>query len=147
MLAGDVGTQIVVVSAGGFDTHSQQLTVHADLLQDLAGGLVAFQDSIAAAGLVDDVLVVTTSEFGRRAAENGSAGCDHGAGGLTLAMGAGVRGGMYGAVDLGDLLDGDVRPVVDPLALYADCLTWLGLEPAVFLGIDTGVGFLAENSG
>ncbi len=143
MLAGDVGTQIVVVSAGGFDTHSQQLTVHAGLLQDLADGLVAFQDAIAAAGLADDVLVVTTSEFGRRAAENGSAGCDHGAGGLTLALGNGVRGGMYGSVDLGDLLDGDVRPVVDPRALYADCLTWLQLEPEALLGTDTGIGLLA----
>jgi uncharacterized protein (DUF1501 family) len=134
LLAADAGTQIVVVSASGFDTHANQLPVHAELLTDVADGVAAFFDSIEAAGIADDTLLVVTSEFGRRAAENGSGGCDHGAGGLSLAFGHGVRGGMFGEVDLGDLLDGDVRPNVAPQALFTRCLDWLGVDAEQILG-------------
>ncbi|HAP77146.1 MAG TPA: hypothetical protein DCR14_13810, partial [Acidimicrobiaceae bacterium] len=99
--------------------------VHADLLDDLAAGLVLLRERLSADGLADDVLVAVTSEFGRRAAENGSGGTDHGSAGLSLLMGSGVRGGMYGEVDLRDLVDGDVRPTIDPLVLYTACLDWL----------------------
>ncbi|MDO8363617.1 MAG: DUF1501 domain-containing protein [Actinomycetota bacterium] len=134
LLTSDVGAQVVVVSAGGFDTHANQLPVHAGLLADLAAGLVTFQAAIDAAGLTDEVLLVATSEFGRRAGENGSGGCDHGAGGLALALGGQVRGGIYGDIDLGDLLDGDVRPTVAPQALFTRCLDWLGADAAQVLG-------------
>ncbi len=134
LLAGDVGCRVVVVSAGGFDTHSGQLGVHADLLDDLAAGLVLLRERLSADGLADDVLVAVTSEFGRRAAENGSGGTDHGSAGLSLLMGSGVRGGMYGEVDLRDLVDGDVRPTIDPLVLYTACLDWLGADAMQVLG-------------
>ncbi len=134
LLAADAGTQMVVVSASGFDTHANQLAAQAGLLEDLATGIDAFFGSIEAAGLGEDVLLVVTSEFGRRAAENGSGGCDHGAGGLSLAVGRGVRGGMFGEVDLGDLLDGDVRPTVAPQALFTRCLDWLGVDVEQVLG-------------
>ena len=134
LLAADAGTQLVVVSASGFDTHANQLPEHAALLADVAAGIDAFFDSIEATGLADDVLLVVTSEFGRRAAENGSGGCDHGAGGLSLAFGNGVRGGVFGEVDLADLLDGDVRPTVAPQALLTRCLDWLGVDAGHILG-------------
>ena len=134
MLTSDVGTQLVVVSAGGFDTHAGQQAVHAELLADLGDGIAAFTAAIEAAGMADEVLLVVTSEFGRRAAENGSGGCDHGAGGLSLAVGRGVRGGMYGEVDLSNLLDGDVRPSVVPQALFTQCLDWLGADVEQVLG-------------
>jgi len=134
LLVADAGTQLVVVSAGGFDTHANQLPQQAGLLDDLATGIDAFFVAIEAAGLADDVLLVVTSEFGRRAAENGSGGCDHGAGGLSLALGNGVRGGVFGEVDLGDLLDGDVRPNVTPQALFTRCLDWLGVDAEQVLG-------------
>jgi len=143
MLAADVGTQLVVVSAGGFDTHAGQQAVHAELLADLGDGIAAFNAAMAAAGLADEVLLVVTSEFGRRAAENGSGGCDHGAGGLSLAVGRGVRGGMFGEVDLGNLLDGDVRPSVAPQALFTQCLDWLGADAEQVLGRrDEGLALL-----
>lgn len=134
LLAADVGTRLVVVSAAGFDTHSGQTATHSRLLADLNDGIVAFRSAIEAAGLSDDVLLVTTSEFGRRAAENGSGGCDHGAGGLSLAIGRGVAGGMYGEVDFGNLLDGDVRPNLHPFALYTACLDWIGADAEQVLG-------------
>lgn len=134
LLASDVGTQLVVVSAGGFDTHANQLPVHAELLSDLADGLAAFMSAIDAAGLTDQVLVVGTSEFGRRVEQNASGGCDHGAGGFAFALGEGVQGGLYGEVDLDDLLDGDVRPTIEPIALLSRCLDWLGADAEALLG-------------
>jgi len=134
LLASDAGAQLVVVSASGFDTHAGQLPVHASLLTDLAEGVASFMTSMATAGLADDVLLVVTSEFGRRVVENGSGGCDHGAGGFSMAIGSAVQGGMYGEVDLDDLLDGDVRPSVAPQALFTNCLDWLGIDAATTLG-------------
>lgn len=134
LLTADVGARIVVVSADGFDTHSGQAAVHAGLLEDLGNGLAAFQAAVDAAGLADDVLLVTTSEFGRRVAQNGSEGTDHGAGGVSLVLGSSVAGGAFGDVDLGDLLDGDIRPVLDPRALYTPCLDWLGVDAELVLG-------------
>ena len=72
--------------------------------------------------------MATTSEFGRRVAENASGGTDHGAGGASLLLGPAVVAGLHGDTDLGDLLDGDVRPVVDPRVLQAACLTWLDAD-------------------
>ena len=143
LLTADVGTRLVVVSAGGFDTHSGQADAHTRLLTDVGDGIAAFFATLEAAGAADDVLLVTTSEFGRRAAENGSGGCDHGAGGLSMAIGKGVVGGMYGEVDLGNLLDGDVRPNVNPFALYTACLDWIGADAEQVLGRrDDSLGLL-----
>lgn len=83
--------------------------------------------------MTDRVLVATTSEFGRRVQENGSGGTDHGAGGLSLVLGP-VRPGVHGSLDLGDLLDGDVRPAVDPRVLYTAALDWLGADVEAVLG-------------
>ena len=132
LLAADVGTQVVVVSAGGFDTHSGQADTQHRLLADFAAGVTAFFESASAAGL--DVLLVTTSEFGRRVQENGSGGTDHGAGNVSFAVGPGVQGGVVGSVDLTDLLDGDVRPTVDPRTMYTACLDWIGADPVTVLG-------------
>jgi uncharacterized protein (DUF1501 family) len=134
LLAADEATRIVVVTVGGFDTHANQADVHARLLADLAGGIAAFWSEVTAAGIAEDVLLATTSEFGRRVAENGSGGCDHGAAGVSLVLGSRVAGGVHGAIDLDDLLDGDLRPVVDPLALQSMCLTWLGVDVERVLG-------------
>lgn len=128
------GTRLVVVSAGGFDTHAAQLPAHRALLGDLAVGLAEFLGAIEAAGASDRVLVAGVSEFGRRVAENGSGGSDHGAGGLSFLAGAGVLGGVHGRVDLGDLLDGDVRPVVDPRTVMTACLEWFGADAEQVLG-------------
>jgi uncharacterized protein (DUF1501 family) len=134
IVTGNVGARIVVVSAGGFDTHSNQLATQAALLDDLAKGVDAFTQIVAAAGAADRTLLVTTSEFGRRVAENASGGFDHGAGGMSMMLGAAVQGGIHSAVDLGDQLDGDVRPSLDPRTMYTACLDWLGLDPVAALG-------------
>jgi uncharacterized protein (DUF1501 family) len=134
MLLSDVGTSIVVVSASGFDTHAGQLATHNELLGDLATGVAQFVADIDAGGIADDVLLVTTSEFGRRVAENGSNGTDHGTAGVSLLVGNAVIGGAFGEVDLADLVDGDLKPAVDPRTMFTACLDWLGQDPTAILG-------------
>jgi uncharacterized protein (DUF1501 family) len=134
LVGADVGVRTVVVSAGGFDTHANQLATQQQLLSDYAAGVAAFWAGVEAAGRADDVLMLTTTEFGRRVAENGSGGTDHGAGSSVLVAGSGVVGGLHGEIDLDHLLDGDIRPVVDPRVLYTGCLDWLGGDAEAVLG-------------
>ena len=83
-------------------------------------------------GIADDVITLVFSEFGRRVAENGSRGTDHGAAGPTLLVGPGVRGGMHGTPpDLERLDAGDVRHTTDFRSIYTMLeRDWLGLTPS-----------------
>ena len=134
LVTSGVGARVITVKGGGFDTHSGQKGVHAALLDDLALGLAEFWAKIDAAGVSDRVLVATHSEFGRRVAENGSDGCDHGAAGLSMLMGDHVVGGVHGALTTADLLQGDLRPVIDPRTMFTTCLDWLGADAEPILG-------------
>jgi uncharacterized protein (DUF1501 family) len=122
----DVGTQVFVVGVGEFDTHADQPERHRLLLDDVFGGIGAFLDAMEAQGRADDVLVVTTSEFGRRVAENGSLGTDHGFANVQLLLGGGVHGQVVGELDLEHLVEGDVPMDVEAGSLYANALDWLG---------------------
>lgn len=134
LVVGDVGTRVVTVNGGGFDTHGDQLRIHADLLADLAAGLTAFWETVDDAGLGDRVLVATHSEFGRRVRENASGGSDHGAAGVSFLMGDAVATGLHGSIDTGDLTDGDLRAQIDPRTLFTACLDWLGGDVERVLG-------------
>jgi uncharacterized protein (DUF1501 family) len=134
LIVGGVGARVITVTGGGFDTHGDQLDIHADLLADLAGGLDAFWRTLDDSGLSERVLLVTHSEFGRRVRENASAGCDHGAAGVSFVMGDALNAGLYGSIDTADLLDGDLRPQIDPRSLFTACLDWLGADVERVLG-------------
>lgn len=134
LVIGDVGARVITITGGGFDTHGDQLTIHDELLTDLAEGLAGFWNTLDGAGLGDRVLLATHSEFGRRVRENASEGCDHGAAGVSFVMGNVINGGLYGAIDTGDLLDGDLRPQIDPRAMFTPCLDWLGGDAESILG-------------
>jgi uncharacterized protein (DUF1501 family) len=77
------------------------------------------------------------SEFGRRVRDNGS-GTDHGSGGLALAIGDAVQGGMYGeypSLKEGDLLEGDLNFGVDFRGVYGTMVErWLGLDAKPVVG-------------
>ncbi len=91
-------------------------------MNHLGGGLKAFSDAMKQAGLWDNVLVMTYSEFGRRVAENNSGGTDHGAAAPHLALGGRVRGGLYGkqpSLAREKLYDGDLVHTVDFREMYA----------------------------
>lgn len=120
-----IGTQVLLVAGSGFDTHSDQANRHPLLLADAAAGIAGFLDAMQQQGRADDVLVITTSEFGRRVQENGS-GTDHGDGNVGFALGPMVDGGrVIGEADLTKLGDGDVRSTIDARSLYANAIDWL----------------------
>lgn len=96
ILAANLGTRILYVSIGGFDTHQTQANTHATLLARLAEALATFYKDLERLGLADRVLMMTWSEFGRKVAENGNQGTDHGTVGPQFLIGARVKGGIFG---------------------------------------------------
>jgi len=91
--------QIAFVEVGGWDHHVNEGAVDGQLARNLepfGSALAAFRKDLGAR--MEDVLLVTMSEFGRTVHENGNRGTDHGHGNVMLALGAGVRGGrVYGS--------------------------------------------------
>jgi uncharacterized protein (DUF1501 family) len=136
LIKAGLGTRVYYLVQGGYDTHGHQLPQHAALLEELAKSLRAFLDDLAAARLDDRVLVLVFSEFGRRVAENGSKGTDHGTAGPVLLAGPSVRPGLAGTYpSLTDLADGDLKMAVDFRRVYATVLEgWLGLRSKGALG-------------
>ena len=128
----DVGTEVIVVSVHGFDTHSDQRSRQEKLLANLAAGLASFRQRLEANGHADRVLIMTTSEFGRRVQENASGGTDHGTAGAQFIIGP--NQGIIGQVDLDNLVDGDVPIAVDTRSMYATALDWLGGPTDEILG-------------
>jgi uncharacterized protein (DUF1501 family) len=144
-----VGTRVFWVQTGGYDTHAGQNPngangTYANLMATVDGALSAFHGDLLNQGLLNDTLLLQFSEFGRRIDENGSQGTDHGAAGIMLAMGGGVRGGLYGsAPDLRVAPDNptlenssrDVRYETDFRSVYATVIDkWLGGDAAAVLG-------------
>ncbi|TNM68807.1 DUF1501 domain-containing protein [Streptomyces sp. NP160] len=119
MVKAGVGVQVAAVDYGDWDMHSGLGAAGGgwmkDQLTELATALAAFDADLGA--LMSGVTVLTISEFGRRAAENGSGGLDHGHGNLMLAMGGGVVGGKvhgkYPGLSASALDDGAVASATD----------------------------------
>lgn len=136
VVASDAGVAAVRLSLNGFDTHQNQPQVHANLLRQLAEGLVALRAALVELKRWDSTLVMTYAEFGRRAQENGSNGTDHGTANAHFALGGRVRGGFFGAAPRLDRLDGgNLVHAVDFRSLYATALErWWGVPSAGPLG-------------
>lgn len=130
------GVAAVRLSLAGFDTHQNQPAIHANLLKQLAEGLAALKSALVELGRWDSTLVVTYSEFGRRAQENGSSGTDHGTANVHFALGGRVAGGFHGAPPRLDRLEaGNLVHTVDFRSLYATVLErWWGIPSAAALG-------------
>jgi uncharacterized protein (DUF1501 family) len=120
----DVGLEVACVDAGGWDMHEGMGTAGAgyahDLIQRLGQALSAFARDLGP--LLATTTLVTMSEFGRRVAQNGSGGVDHGHGSSMIVLGGGIRGGrVYGrwpGLGAKQLDDGDLRATTD----YRDVL-------------------------
>jgi uncharacterized protein (DUF1501 family) len=118
---------LYAANLGGFDTHAGQANRHRRLLTQLGEALAAFRGRMQSIGAWDRVLVMTTSEFGRRVAENQSGGTDHGTAGAHFILGGRVRGGLLGAPpSLTDLDGGDLRHSTDFRRLHATAAAWWG---------------------
>jgi uncharacterized protein (DUF1501 family) len=122
-----------------FDTHANQGDAFGGHVDAVSRALAAFQrDLEGRPGLAGRVLTLVWSEFGRRPEENGSAGTDHGAGGLALLMGTRVRGTAAGGGFAGEYpglatldRDGNLRSTADFRGLYCSLLEqWFARDAA-----------------
>jgi uncharacterized protein (DUF1501 family) len=132
VIAADLGARLFSVQIGGFDTHANQHGTHEELLAQTAAALLAFQQDLIAQNRLQDVVVLTFSEFGRRPLENGSGGTDHGTAEPMFIVGGRVRGGLYGTYpSLQDLDEnGDLKHTADFRSVYAGVLQdHLGIDP------------------
>jgi uncharacterized protein (DUF1501 family) len=96
LIKAEVGLEVAAIDLGGWDTHFAQSGIQAGLIQDLSQGLAAFHADMA--DHMDRLTVVTMSEFGRRVAENGSLGTDHGHGSMMMVLGGHAVGGKVHGV-------------------------------------------------
>jgi uncharacterized protein (DUF1501 family) len=133
----NLGLRVGYVTLGGFDTHANQKTNHANLLKTLSDGLSAFYTDLRNQGKADSVVVMTWSEFGRRVEENGSQGTDHGTAAPMFILGNAVTRGIYGEPPgLGDLdKNGNLKYTQDFRSVYATVLDrWMGASSKDVLG-------------
>lgn len=94
LIKADLGLRIAVTDCGGWDTHVGQGASQGQLanrLQDFGDSLGAFLTDLS--DRMDDLCLVTLTEFGRTARENGNRGTDHGHGSAAFVAGGGVKGG------------------------------------------------------
>jgi uncharacterized protein (DUF1501 family) len=142
-----LGTKIITIHWGGFDTHSDQLKNQDPQLRDLSKALAAFRQDLVTRGIENQVCTLVFSEFGRRIADNGS-GTDHGAGGLMMAMGSGVRGGIasrWPGLTTNDR--GNLKVPTDFRSVYRAVIEeWLGDDYQAVLG-GPAIPVLERNDG
>jgi uncharacterized protein (DUF1501 family) len=98
MIKANIGAEALFLDCGGWDNHVNEGGAQgqlANLLRDLGQSLTAFHQDMG--NRMADVVVVTMSEFGRTAKENGNRGTDHGHANCMFVMGGDVKGGrVYG---------------------------------------------------
>jgi uncharacterized protein (DUF1501 family) len=95
LIRADVGLEVAFADMGGWDTHANQPNQLQNLLGQFSAALAAFHRDLG--DKLEDVAVVTMSEFGRTAKENGARGTDHGHANVMFAFGGAIQGGkVYG---------------------------------------------------
>ena len=133
----NLGARVIAVSvSGSFDTHSNQMYDHGELMGQLDAGIEAFFTTLAP-GFRDQVTLATFSEFGRRPERNDSDGTDHGTASLMLVVGENVKGGLHGAQPSLTTFDprNNFVAQVDYRQVYATLLDrWLDGDPTEVLG-------------
>ena len=141
LIRADVGVRIYYTelggpSPGGFDNHAGQLDNHAALLEQLSESVAGFVHDLARDGLLDRVLLMTFSEFGRTLRENGRRGTDHGTAAPMFLAGGRLTGRLIGAhPSLTDLEGDEMKFHTDFRQVYATVLDqWLEIDSRAVLG-------------
>ncbi len=145
MIKANIGVEVLFLDCGGWDNHVNEGAAQgqlANLLKDLGQSLAAFHQDMG--DRMADIVVVTMSEFGRTAKENGNRGTDHGHANCMFVMGGDVKGGrVYGkwpGLDEHQLNEGrDLALTTDFRSVVGEILTkHLGVKDLapVFPGYD-----------
>ncbi|GGH12384.1 DUF1501 domain-containing protein [Silvibacterium dinghuense] len=127
--------QLFYCSTGGYDTHGSQLATHASLLSDFDSSVGAFVAALQEIGMLQNVLILTLSDFGRTMQSNSNAGSDHAWGNHQLVLGGGLTGkrliGSLPDFDLGGSQDytgqGVWIPGIATQQIAGAAASWLGL--------------------
>lgn len=132
MIAFGAHVPVYKATLTGFDTHFHQPNRHKGLMIDLGTELAGLRERLKASGEWDNTLVMTYSEFGRRPAENGSRGTDHGTAAPVLLMGGSLNGGFSGQQpEFPANNDQDMAFHLDYRHIYRTVADhWLGAETA-----------------
>jgi uncharacterized protein (DUF1501 family) len=98
LIKSEVGLEVAFTDIGGWDTHANEGNNRgqlANLLQQFSSGIAALYRDLGQR--MDDVVILTMSEFGRTVRENGNRGTDHGHANAMFVLGNSVKGGkVYG---------------------------------------------------
>jgi len=124
-------TRVYYVSLSGFDTHVNQQNEQSRQLKIYGDAVAAFIKDLKQSGKLDDTLVMTFSEFGRRVEQNASNGTDHGTANNIMIYGGKLnKAGIYNdAPDLAQLDNGDLKYQIDFRDVYATLLDkWLNIN-------------------
>lgn len=116
LIKSGIGVETATLNIGGWDTHNEQAQSLGPLAQDYANSVAAFYTDMGES--MNNITVITLTEFGRRVTENGSGGTDHGTGNCAFVMGGGVNGGQvytdWPGLSNSDLVGpGDLNPTTD----------------------------------
>ena len=144
LIKANVGVEAAFAEVGGWDTHQNQPNQLGNGLRQLGGALAAFAADMG--DRMEDIVVVTMSEFGRTAQENGNSGTDHGHGNCMFVLGGPVQGGkVYGkwpGLEKEQLYEGrDLAVITDFRAVLGElCKAHLGTKDLgqVFPGFRAG---------
>ena len=130
LIGAGMETQVYYAAMTGFDTHARQQGVQERLLGIYGDSVKAFVDDLKEQGHLDDTLIMTFSEFGRRVAQNASGGTDHGTANNVFLMGGSVQPGLWNELpSLTDLDNGDLKYRLDFRNIYATLLDkWLNVS-------------------
>ncbi|RRA99837.1 DUF1501 domain-containing protein [Larkinella rosea] len=137
LIASGVNTNVYYISISGFDTHINQPGQQERLLRQYAEAVAAFTKDLKLNGKLNDVLLMTFSEFGRRVKQNASNGTDHGTANNLFLIGGGLTPGRVfnEAPNLTNLAEGDLQFSVDFRSIYATLLRdWLKVDDGAVLG-------------
>ena len=119
LIEAGVNIPVFKVALGSFDTHESQFWRHRDLLRDLDESISDTCETLKKIGVWENTIIMTYSEFGRRAKENGSRGTDHGMAAPHFLIGGKINGGIDGKnPDLTKLNKNNLEYSIDYRSLY-----------------------------
>ena len=157
LVKADVGLEVAFAESGNWDHHVNEggsTGILATRLDDFSRGIAALATDLG--DRMDDIVVLTMSEFGRAVSENGNRGTDHGHGNAMLVLGGPIRGGkVYGrwpGLETEQRFEGrDLAVTTDFRDVFAEVVVrHLGVKrpETIFPGHDVQesrfVGFLAK---
>lgn len=138
LIFSDINTKVYYVSLGSFDTHVGQQAQQGRLFKQMNDAIESFVKDLKDNNRFNDVLLMSFSEFGRRVAQNASAGTDHGTANNMFLISGGLKkqGILNSLPNLANLKDGDLQHEVDFKDVYATILNkWLGANDQQILNV------------